>query len=74
MADEADIGNEVAERNLEMALQAHKTVKREKSELCVECDDPIPQERHDALGGTDLCAGCAGRMEEQAKHFRKQGW
>lgn len=41
MADEADRGNEVAERNLEMALQAHKTVKREMSELCVECTTPF---------------------------------
>lgn len=74
MANEADIGNEVAERNLNMALQAARGVKRDVSDDCVECDDPIPQERQDALGGTDLCAICAGRMEEQAKHFRKQGW
>ena len=74
MADEADIGNEVAERNLNMALQAAKTVKREQSEECVECGEEIPQARQDASGGTDLCIGCAGRIELQAKQFRQQGW
>jgi phage/conjugal plasmid C-4 type zinc finger TraR family protein len=74
VADEADRGNEVAERNLEMALQAHKTVKREVSDECVECDEPISAARQQATGGTDLCVMCQHRMETQAKHLRKSGW
>lgn len=74
MADEADRGNEVAERNLEMALQAHKQVKREVTDDCVECDEPISAARQKATGGTDLCVMCQCRMETQAKHLRKLGW
>ncbi|WP_289281546.1 MULTISPECIES: hypothetical protein [unclassified Methylophaga] len=74
MADEADIGNEVAERNLNMALQAAKTVKREQSEECVECGDVISAARQQATGGTDICAPCLYVQEQNAKRYRGNGW
>jgi phage/conjugal plasmid C-4 type zinc finger TraR family protein len=74
MADEVDRGNEVAERNLEMALQAQKQTKRNVSNECVECDDPISAARQKATGGTDLCVVCQYRIEQKGNQFRRTGW
>ncbi|HEC73133.1 MAG TPA: TraR/DksA family transcriptional regulator [Methylophaga aminisulfidivorans] len=74
MSDEVDVANEVAERNLNMALQAAKGVKRERSDDCIECGIKIPYARQHVTGGTCICAPCLHIQEQRAKQIRGSGW
>ena len=58
MADEADVANDMVERNLQQSLRM-MNFKRELSDDCVDCGTVIPIERQKASGGTVRCINCA---------------
>ena len=61
MADEADIGNEEAQRLLDMALAARVIApERESATECGECMEPLPKARQEAVRGCQLCVDCQG--------------
>lgn len=69
MADEADIGNEIAQKHLDMVLSAHGKPHAVSNE-CVECGESISSARQSATGGTDLCVNCASEMELKDRLYR----
>lgn len=69
MANEGDLGNDMAQRHLDAALQAHRVV-RVVSEDCVECGDSISPERQQATGGTQFCFECASLAEKKGRVYR----
>lgn len=58
MADEADQGNDLAQRYMDISLSKHNQ-PHASSEDCVECGSFIPAARQRATSGTDLCIDCA---------------
>lgn len=69
MANEGDLGNDMAQRHLDAALQAHRVV-RVVSEECIECGDSISPERQQATGGTQFCFECASLAEKKGRVYR----
>lgn len=69
MADEIDRANDMAERHLEAALNAHRLVHA-RSETCIECDTPISEARQQATGGTEFCVDCQSLNEIKGRVFR----
>lgn len=67
MADDVDIANDYAERQLEHSLAKH--VAREKSEessfYCIECDEVIPHKRRAAIKGVKTCVDCQSALERR---------
>lgn len=61
MSDEADIANDRIETEMQLRMRARQTVQA-VSEDCVECGVIIPEARQQALGGTELCVDCAGKL------------
>ncbi|MGD9917944.1 MAG: DksA/TraR family C4-type zinc finger protein [Paenirhodobacter sp.] len=39
-------------------LQARRAPQGESAEFCVECDEPIPEARRNAIPGVKLCIDC----------------
>lgn len=69
MADEIDRANDMAQRHLDAALNAHKA-KHARSEDCIECGEVISEARQLATGGTELCIECASLAEQKGRMFR----
>lgn len=69
MADEIDRANDMAQRHLDAALNAHR-YPHAMADECVECDAPISPERQKATGGTELCVDCASADERKRRLFR----
>jgi len=59
MADVADIANDQAQYLLDVALQRRVAAPvRPSAELCVRCDESIPELRREAIPGCDTCVSC----------------
>ena len=68
MADDVDIANDYAERQLEHSLAQHAA--REKSSesafYCEECDEVIPHKRRAAIIGVKTCVDCHIVLERRS--------
>jgi RNA polymerase-binding transcription factor DksA len=64
--DIIDQAQALALRATEAAVRQARTAEpRRDADSCTECGDDIPAARRAALGGTDLCAFCAGQRERR---------
>lgn len=70
MANEGDLGNDAAQRNLDAALLQHKLIKQSYSEYCIGCDERISDARQEATGGCDRCVPCLELEAVRRRHFR----
>ncbi|WP_146587952.1 DksA/TraR family C4-type zinc finger protein [Puniceibacterium confluentis] len=61
---EASIQDELAR------LKARRGPQGESAELCVECEEPIPEARRVAVPGVKLCVDCASARDGA---FKKRG-
>lgn len=61
MANEGDYASdtETLFRDIAVAAATRGRPPRVRQELCIECGEHIPEARHKALGGTDVCVDCA---------------
>ena len=70
MADEADIGNELAQMHLDAAIKAARGVMppdRVSAEVCVECGLEIDSARQQAVPGCQMCRDCAELWESKIR-------
>jgi phage/conjugal plasmid C-4 type zinc finger TraR family protein len=74
MPDAIDFAQEYEQNLREDALkeQARRvgaviTDARKSRRYCVECGDPIPQPRRNALPGVETCVSCQEDLEKQKK-------
>lgn len=61
MADQLDVASDLAELNVQTALQKHKNQQSKLTEsafFCIECDEVIPHARRAAIKGVQLCVQC----------------
>ena len=65
MADDVDIANDYAERQLAHSLAQHasRTKSEESSFYCEECDEVIPHKRRAAIIGVKTCVDCQSIIE-----------
>lgn len=72
MADEADIANDRAQRELDAALAAitHPADGLPSAIWCEECDEQIPEARRSAVPGCLLCIQCQSLYERSAQQYR----
>ena len=63
MADDADIADEIAERERTAALAGREIYTGESAEECEDCGDEIPIKRRQAIPGCTRCAFCQGLVE-----------
>jgi len=63
MADEGDIAASWQQSQIEQALEARKRLIGESALECVECGEPIPDERRVAVPGVTLCVECQEEAE-----------
>lgn len=65
--DEADMAQAEQDLNLKRVLDAHRRSGGKRSTgICLECEEPIPQERLDAIPGCNYCVDCQAFMEGTA--------
>lgn len=71
--DEADLGNEMAERYLNGAIaKARNRTGCNPSlhaEYCIACGDPIPEARRQAVPEAIRCAGCQTEFELERRGY-----
>lgn len=72
MPDPADLAAESIEQEEAIRERQRKAMMANKSvsEECVDCDEPISQERQEATGGTDRCVHCQGIHDDRTKRMR----
>ncbi|QHH96715.1 TraR/DksA C4-type zinc finger protein [Acinetobacter dispersus] len=68
MADFADVAADIAQTDLDHALQNAKRVEFTSYFEC-ECGTEIPEQRR-RLGSVTLCIDCQSALEAKQKHFR----
>ncbi|VXA54704.1 Prokaryotic dksA/traR C4-type zinc finger family protein [Acinetobacter proteolyticus] len=69
MADFADVAADIAQTDLDHALQNAKRIEFPGFFDCEECGTEIPEQRR-RLGSVTLCIGCQTAFEAKQKHFR----
>ncbi len=69
MADYADVAADIAQTDLDHALQNAKRVEFTSYFECEECGTEIPEQRR-KLGSITLCIDCQSVLESKQKHFR----
>lgn len=72
MTDDIDRANDRAAEQLGDALaaqgrRARKHLGAESALECVDCDDPIPTARRQAIAGVQHCVSCARVLEHKAR-------
>ncbi|MDR2551437.1 MAG: TraR/DksA C4-type zinc finger protein [Desulfobulbus sp.] len=70
--DEVDIAQELQDAQLRRALmaQSYALPKGETASECDECDEPIPEERRQAMPGCRLCIACQETLERRQRGQR----
>jgi len=64
MADEVDITQERMEKELETLLSAREHASTGQSYLyCIDCEEPIPEARRQAIKGCQRCIQCQTKQE-----------
>lgn len=51
----------------DMARALEAQAAQPSAEICVECDEPIPAKRRNAVAGVQTCAECQQRIEWMEK-------
>ena len=71
MADEADLGNDAMQRDLELRLAEVRARQRTGGpEFCDDCELPMPRLRRDM--GLSRCIECATMAERAARLFQRR--
>ncbi|MFR0674623.1 TraR/DksA C4-type zinc finger protein [Enterobacterales bacterium AW_CKDN230030176-1A_HGKHYDSX7] len=66
MADAADLANDQAEYNLQVAfLRRNRTASKPSSEFCEDCGDAIPLLRQQLVIGCEACVSCQELRERR---------
>ena len=70
--DEIDISQEQQEVELQRLITAHacSMPKGESARECLECGDPIPEDRRKAQAGCRFCLSCQEQLELQQRGRR----
>lgn len=63
MADEADIANDMIQKEMDARLKARSVTIHPSASECIECGDDIPEARQVALPGVQLCVYCQEMLE-----------
>lgn len=70
MADAADLGADRAQQMHDDVLAARQAAAAARPALdhpyCLDCDEPIPLARREALQGVETCVDCQGIREARA--------
>ena len=69
MADYADVAADIAQTDLDHALQNAKRIEFPSNFECEECGEQIPEQRR-KLGSVTLCVDCQTTLESKQKHLR----
>lgn len=66
--DEIDLAQKHNELHLKKSLEAHRSqqVSGPSREICLECEEPIPEARQKASPGCSLCIDCQKELEAAA--------
>lgn len=70
MADQLDVASDLAELNVQTALQKHKEKQQAAAVsafYCIDCDEVIPHARREAITGVQLCVQCQQFSEIKQK-------
>ena len=70
MSDVADIANDLADFNVNVALANHHAAHvhvGDSAEWCEACGNEIPEARRAAIPGVDLCVDCQREAEHREK-------
>ncbi|MBL0609588.1 TraR/DksA C4-type zinc finger protein [Aeromonas jandaei] len=65
--DELERLAEISEQQLAAKIHAAR-ISGTGPHYCIDCDDPIPQERREAIRGCERCADCQTIHEFQTAH------
>ena len=63
MADQLDRAWELSEMHLKEALANRRSFYGESRTHCIDCEDPIPEGRRNAVPGCQYCVKCAEEYE-----------
>lgn len=65
--DQADLARDSIEREEAIRDKQRESVRTNKvvSKDCVDCEDPISEERQAATGGTNRCTDCQGYFDKR---------
>lgn len=69
MADLADIAQERIDVFTTAALSKTNVYTGESARCCVNCQEPIPDERRRAIPGCSLCIDCQREKEIRGRNF-----
>lgn len=71
MPDPADYGNERAAEFIEAILEGHEAAQANRSRLsalfCLDCGEPISEERQRKAVGCDRCTDCQTEHDKEGK-------
>lgn len=72
MTDQFDKAQEVEQQQRDIALQRRfqGTYQPSRSH-CIDCDEPIPQQRQQMVKGCQRCIDCQQQYEQRLKVYRK---
>lgn len=67
--DALDQASSLETKQRQMAIAHHsanqkKQVEQTSAQICIECDTPIPEGRHEAIKGCQYCAHCQHLIEQ----------
>ena len=71
MADECDRAQVINEQFQAEALKNRPAPGPRPSRThCIDCEEPIPEARRNAVPGCMRCIGCQAELERKRKHWR----
>jgi phage/conjugal plasmid C-4 type zinc finger TraR family protein len=71
--DIIDNANDAAERFNQQSLAEHRGTgqpTRPSRRECLDCEEPIPEARRNAVPGCERCIDCQDALENDLKHWR----
>lgn len=70
--DEIDISQEQQDAELRRLItaQAYALPRGESARECLECSEPIPEDRRQAMPGCRFCVGCQDKLERRQRGQR----
>lgn len=70
--DEVDYAQDRQEKELRRLItaQAYALPQGESAKTCLECGEPIPEERRLAMCGCRFCVGCQEALERRQRGHR----
>ncbi|MEJ5861658.1 TraR/DksA C4-type zinc finger protein [Pseudomonas farsensis] len=66
MADDVDFANDSAEYFLKLSLlRVARLPVGPSAQICVDCDEPIPEARQRSVAGCETCVDCQSLRERR---------